>query len=194
MTNFSALYDSCVLYPAPLRDLLMYLALTDLFRAKWTDQIHEEWIRNVAINRPDLAREALERTRDKMNQHVRDCLVVGYDSLISGLTLPDPDDRHVLAAAIRSNSSVIVTYNLKDFPDNSIGQYGIEAQHPDEFILHLIDLSPETVCAAVSAHRTGLKNPPKTVEEYLKTMKKQNLHKTVSKLSDFSELMLSDED
>jgi hypothetical protein len=93
------LYDACVLYPAPLRDLLMWLALRDLFRAKWTDRIHDEWIRAVIRDRPELKRN-LERTRSMMNAHVRDCLVTGYEPLIETLDLPDPDDRHVLAAAV----------------------------------------------------------------------------------------------
>ena len=99
----------------------MHLALTDLFRAKWTDDIHEEWMRSVLKNRPDLRREQLERTRDLMNAHVRDCLVTGYEDLIDSLALPDPDDRHVLAAAIRAGAEVIVTFNLKDFPPNALG-------------------------------------------------------------------------
>jgi len=75
MANFTAIYDSCVLYPAPLRDLLMWLALSDLFRARWSNDIHEEWIRNLLEDRPDLTRERLERTRGKMNSHIRGCLV-----------------------------------------------------------------------------------------------------------------------
>ena len=125
---FTALYDACVLYPAPLRDLLMHLALTDLFRAKWTDAIHEEWMRAVLETRPDLTREKLERTRNLMNAHVRDCLVTGYEGLIPGLPLPDPDDRHVLAAAIRGRADVIVTFNLKDFPATTLAPLGIETQ------------------------------------------------------------------
>src|SRR4051794_31839436 len=99
-TTFTAVYDACVFYPAPLRDLLMQLAMTDLVRARWSDQIHEEWIRNLQENRPDIRKGALERIRDLMNAHVRDCLVSGHEGLICGLSLPDPDDRHVLAAAI----------------------------------------------------------------------------------------------
>jgi len=95
VSQFTAILDACVLHPAPLRDLLMHLALTDLFRAKWTDAIHEEWIRSVLENRLDLTREQLERTRQLMNAHVRDCLVTNYEDLIPVLTLPDPDDRHV---------------------------------------------------------------------------------------------------
>lgn len=182
MANFTAVYDANVLYPAPLRDLLMRLALTDLFRAKWTDDIHDEWIRNVLEARPDLTREQLERTRELMNANVRDCVVEGYQSLIPGLELPDPDDRHVLAAAIRANASVIVTFNLRDFPGAQVEQYGIEAQHPDEFITHLIDLNQAKVCAAAEEQRRSLRRPPKTVEEYLETLLKQGLPQTATLL------------
>jgi predicted nucleic acid-binding protein len=187
MSNFSVLYDACVLYPAPLRDLLMHLALTDLYRAKWTNEIHDEWIRNVLANRGDLSRKLLERTRDLMNSHVRDCLIDGYQELIQTLSLPDKDDRHVLAAAIHAKCAVIVTYNLKDFPKKTLDKYGIEAQHPDEFITHLIDLSPEAVCVAIRKHRLSLKNPPKTADEYLETLAKQSLNKTIVQLSSLRE-------
>ena len=90
----------------------MYLALTDLFRARWTERIHEEWISGVLKDRPDLTRDKLTRVRDLMNFHVSDALVTGFDELIPSLTLPDPNDRHVLAAAIRGRADVIVTKNL----------------------------------------------------------------------------------
>ena len=189
MSTFTALYDACVLYPAPLRDLLMRLALTDLFRASWTDQIHDEWIRNVLADRPDLTQEQLDRTRTLMNSHVRNCLVSGYEDLIEGLELPDPDDRHVLAAAIRTRASVIVTYNLDDFPSDYLAKYGLEAQHPDEFITHLLDLNPAAVCLAAKSQRTALKNPPKTVDEFLEAFAKQRLPETVSRLQEFGELI-----
>lgn len=131
MPTFTALYDACVLYPAPLRDLLMQLAMTDLFRARWTDRIHDEWIRNVLKKRPDLRPEQLGRTRELMNAHVRDCLVTGYEGPIEGLQLPHADDRHVLAAAIRCGAAAIVTFNLEDFPSNHVEPFGIEAQHPE---------------------------------------------------------------
>lgn len=182
MANFTVVYDANVLYPAPLRDLLMRLALTDLFGARWTDDIHDEWIRNVLAARPDLTLKQLERTRELMNAHVRDCVVEGYRSLIPGLELPDPDDRHVLAAAIRANASVIVTFNLKDFPAAQVEQYGVEAQHPDEFITHLIDLNQAKVCAAAEEQRRSLRNPPKTVEEYLETLLTQGLPQTATLL------------
>lgn len=182
MANFIALYDSCVLYPAPLRDLLMHLALTDLYRAKWTNTIHEEWIRNVLEKRPDLTKKQLERTRNLMNSNIRDCLVEDYEKLIPVLILPDPDDRHVLAAAIRSSSSVIVTYNLKDFPAKNIKKYGIEAQHPDDFLIHLLDLSPSIVYSTIRRLRLSLKKPAIAAEKYLETLNKQKLPQTVNKL------------
>ena len=182
MANFTAIYDACVLYPAPLRDLLMHLALTDLFRAKWTDAIHDEWIKNVLENRPDLTREQLERTRALMNVHVRDCLVTGYEDLIPSITLPDPDDRHVLAAAIRGRADVIVTFNLADFPSDALARYGIETQHPDDFIVHLLDLTPGPVCAAVKWQRESLRNPPKSAEDLLATFESQRLPQTVGRL------------
>lgn len=102
---FTALYDACVLFPAPVRDLLLHLAVTDQFRARWTDAIHEEWIRAVLNSRPDLSRKRLERTRRSMDAHVRDALITDFEDLIPTLTLPDPDDRHVLAAAIRGRAA-----------------------------------------------------------------------------------------
>jgi predicted nucleic acid-binding protein len=179
---FTALYDACVLYPAPLRDLLMRLALTGLFRARWTDAIHEEWMRNVLKGRPDLTRPQLERTRDLMNAHVRDCLVTDYEDLIEAIALPDPDDRHVLAAAIRGRAEVIVTFNLDDFPAGILHRYGIEAQHPDPFVTSLLDLAPTAVYRAVKRQREALKNPPRTAEELLETLEKQQLVQTAGRL------------
>lgn len=113
MSSFVAVLDTCVLYPAPLRDLLLRLALTDLFRARWTDRIHDEWIRSLLSQRPDLSRERLQRTRGLMDRTVPDWLVTGFEELIEFLDLPDPGDRHILAAAIRSQAGVIVTYTSR---------------------------------------------------------------------------------
>lgn len=175
-----AIYDACVLYPAPLRDLLIRLARTGLFRARWTEVIHDEWIRNVLADRPDLSAAQLERTRQLMNAAVRDCLVVGYEGRIDNLTLPDLDDRHVLAAAIEAQAQVIVTYNLRDFPPDALQPHGLGTQHPDDFILRIIALNPLIVRATVETHQQALKNPPKTAAQYLETLAKQGLPKTVT--------------
>lgn len=189
MAAFTALYDACVLYPAPLRDLLMRLALTDLFRAKWTDAIHDEWIRAVLKTRPDLKPEQLERTRQLMNAHVRDCLVTGFEEIIPSLTLPDPGDRHVLAAAIVGRADVIVTFNRKHFPASALSPLGVEAQHPDEFVTHLLDLDPGAVCAAVKRQRESLKKPPKSVDDFLPTLEQCGLPLTVAAIRAFAELL-----
>jgi hypothetical protein len=101
MSGLTVVYDACVLYPAPLRSFLMYLGVTDLYRARWSNEIHEEWMRSVVKDHADITRQQVERIRDLINAHVRDCLISGYEALIPGLQLPDSDDRHVLAAAIR---------------------------------------------------------------------------------------------
>ena len=151
--------DACVLYPAPLRDFLMHLALLDLFRARWTEEIHTEWSRNVLRQRPDLKQEQLQRTRELMNLHVRDAIVKGYEHLIAELTLPDIDDRHVLAAAIHSQSDFVVTFNLRDFPAATLAAYGVKAIHPDNFVLTLFALDEERVHLAAERQRRSLKNP-----------------------------------
>lgn len=135
---FTAVYDACVLYPAPLRDFLMWLALSGRFRARWSAQIHDEWKRNLIKNRPDITAEQLDRTADLMDLAIPDGRVTGHEVLIEGLTLPDSGDRHVLAAAIRCHASVIVTFNERDFPADVLGAFGLEAQHPD--LLSLIHI------------------------------------------------------
>ena len=179
-SNFTVVYDACVLYPAPLRDLLMQLALSDLFRARWTKQIHDQWIRNVLKNRPDLTLEQLTRTKQLMDNNVRDCLVTNYEYLIPSLQLPDIDDRHILAAAITGGAEAIITFNLSDFPQSILNQYNIAAQHPDEFISNLLDLKLSKVIAAARTCQRRLKNPPKSFDEYLEILLKQGLSVSVS--------------
>lgn len=187
MASFTVVYDASVLYPAPLRDFLMWLALTDLFKARWTDEIHQEWMRNVLKNRPDLTLAQLNRTKNLMNTNVRDCLVTGYDLLIPTLELPDPGDRHVLAAAIHCGADFIVTFNLKDFPNLVLATYGVEAVHPDEFILDLINLDSTKVCQAAQKQRKTLKNPPLTLAQYLDNLSRQGLSQTATALRELLE-------
>lgn len=122
---FTALYDADVLHPPGLRDLLVRLGQTGLFRARWSEQILDEMVASILRRRPDLDPERLARTRQLMCEAVADCLVTGYEPLINGLSLPDPDDRHVLAAAIRCSAQVIVTANLDDFPAAALERFNI---------------------------------------------------------------------
>jgi predicted nucleic acid-binding protein len=183
MPPFIVFLDANVLYPVELRSFLMYLAVSGIYRVKWSAEVQEEWISNLLLNRSDLTREKLERTRKLMEKHVPDALVTGYQNLIAGLSLPDQNDRHVLAAAIRGKASVIITNNLKDFPASELQIYDIEAQTPDEFISHLIDLYPAEVLQAAEEHRGSLRNPQKTADEYLDSLKRQGLIETVTTLS-----------
>ena len=167
----------------------MYLTLQDLFRARWSYMVHEEWMRAILNKRDDITRSQLDRVCTLMDEHAEDCLVTGFENLIAGLDLPDPDDRHVLVAAVRTGAGAIVTYNLKDFPEEKLSPYGIEAQHPDEFITHLIDLDSGAVVAAAKAHRGSLKNPPFTVQEYLTILERQGLTQTVSMLRKYRQVL-----
>lgn len=186
--RFVVVYDACVLYPAPLRDFLMRLATTGLFAAKWTDQIHDEWIRSLLAKRPDLE-QAVMRTRALMDEAVPDCLVESYEPLVDGLELPDPDDRHVLAAAIRSGAQLIITYNLKDFPPIALDRYGIEAVHPDTFVEQQMDLHEGAVVSVAKSHRAALQHPQKSPDDYLETLSAQGLVVTADRLRSFRDLI-----
>lgn len=189
MAKFSVVYDACVLYPAPLRDLLMHLAVTDLFQARWTDQIHEEWINALLSKRKDLNRGKLEQVKELMDDNVRDAKVTDYEPLIKSLKLPDKNDRHVLAAAIRCHADAIVTFNLKDFPDNELKQFSIEAIHPDDFINYQLDLSPSKVCGAIKRQRELLRKPAKTAEELIGVLQRQQLPQTCLALKEYIEFL-----
>jgi predicted nucleic acid-binding protein len=189
MSRYSALLDANVLYPAPMRDVLLQLAVTDLFRAKWSADIHREWIEALLRNEPQRKRAALERTRDLMNSNVRDCLVTGYEPLIDTLHLPDDADRHVLAAAIRGRCDVIVTQNLRHFPEAALAAHEIIAQHPDEFLCDQLELAPGLFCGAIRKVRLRLQAPPYSVTEYLAVLTRQGLVATAAELQQFSELI-----
>ncbi len=182
MPILTALYDACVLYPAPLRDLLVSLGGTGLFRARWTDAIHDEWMESLLRERPDLKRDALERTRGLMNKAVPDCLVTGFEPLIRSVTLPHENDRHVVAAAIRCRADIIITRNLRHFPELELAKHGIEAKHPDEFVSSLLGESPAVICETLREMRSRLINPPRSVDEFLGSLERQGLVSTVALL------------
>ncbi len=183
------LFDACVLYPAPLRDFLMHVALTGIIRARWTNSIHDEWTRNVLKQRPDLQPAQLQRTRELMNAAVCDCLVEGFEFLIPKLSLPDADDRHVLAAAIHGGAQAIITFNLSDFPKSALESHGIVALHPDNFLVQLFDEDEKAIVTAVSRQRASLRNPPQTIEQLLETLDAQGLQKTVARLKRLSQAL-----
>lgn len=182
---YPVMLDACVLYPSLLRDLLIRLGLTGLYQPKWSNSIHDEWQRNLLANRPDITPEQVTRTRMLMEKALPDALVNGYAPLINDISLPDPDDRHVVAAAIRCHADVIVTFNVKDFPAEQVGFFNIEALHPDEFISDLFDLNHAVALSAVCTQRRSLKHPPISVEEYLESLLRQGLTMTVKALEKY---------
>lgn len=185
---FTTVLDACVLYPAPLKDLLVGLAAppASLYRAKWTHKIHDEWVGGVLRDRDDLTEDKLRRTCELMNKAVPGSLVSGYEHLIETLNLKDPDDRHVLAAAIRSDADNIVTFNLKDFDKEELQKYDVYTEHPDEFVCNMLSLYTPQVIDTVRRQRARLKNPHSTVDEFLATLRKQGLPQTVDALTPYS--------
>jgi predicted nucleic acid-binding protein len=173
--SFVVVYDANVLYPSTLRDLLIRIAQAGLVQAKWTDRILDEMFDNLMANRPDLRPAALARTRELRNEAVRDCLVTGYEPIIAGLDLPDPDDRHVLAAAVRAHAQVIVTKNLKDFRAGSLALWDVESKHPDDFVLEQIDLNPAAITAALHAVADSWRNQPRHADEVLEHLETAGL-------------------
>lgn len=168
---------------------MIRLAQSRRFRARWTDQIHQEWVRALLVKEPRLEAAKLERTIKLINAGVPDCLVTGYGHLIDDIALPDPDDRHVLAAAIRIGAGAIVTMNLKDFPDEILGEFDIFTRHPDDFILDLADLEPAVVVRAAKQQRASLKNPPYSPEEFIGIIRRQGLPGVAAFLEDDIDLI-----
>lgn len=173
--RFTAILDACVLYPAPIRDILLNLADLEIYTPKWSELIHDEWMRNLLENRPDLSKRRLMRTVKVMNTAFPDAEVHSFEELIDLIELPDLGDRHVLAAALSCKADAIITFNLKDFPKERLDQYHIEVYTPDEFILLLNTLNPHLVRQAFENQLASLKNPPISKETLIKTLEKCGL-------------------
>ena len=184
-TPYPVVLDACVLYPSFLRDLLIRLGLTGLYQPKWSATIEDEWQRNLLANRTDLTPEQIQHTAALMNKAVPDAMITGFEPLIDSVDLPDVDDRHVVAASVRSNSEIIVTFNLKDFPAPALNAFGIEALHPDDFVMDLFDLNRALVLSAVTTQRSNLRRPPMSVDEYLEALLRQGMAQTVKELSKY---------
>ena len=177
-----AFLDASVLYPAPLRDLLLELAVSDFYRAKRSDAVHEEWIRALRRRRPDIPATRLERTRRLMDAHVRDALVSGFEKLVPAIRLPDPDDRHVVAAAIRGEADIVLTANLKDFPASALSPHGLAAEHLDVFLARLCRESPSRFLEALDGVRARLRNPPVSPERHLDALRRAGLNETATEI------------
>jgi len=177
-----AVYDASVLYSATLRDLLVRLAQANLVQARWSERILDEMTHAVLSTRPDLSPDRVARTRARMIAAVSTGLVTDHENLIDGLELPDPDDRHVLAAAIRSRSEVIVTDNVRDFPDSALDGYGIKAQRPDAFVFGIIRDHAVAVRSVIREQAASLRRPPMTEDDLLDRLEAVGLHRSVEAL------------
>jgi predicted nucleic acid-binding protein len=164
------------LYPNTLRDLLIRIAqLPHIVQAKWTDEILDEMLEALRKKRPDISEEKSGRLRERMIAAVRDCLVLGYQPLIEVLDLPDPDDRHVLAAAIRVNAQLIVTWNRKDFPAEKLAPWGIRAKSPDDFVRDVMGIDSQAVWACVQQIVDSRTRRPVTIEDVLGELERDGL-------------------
>jgi predicted nucleic acid-binding protein len=172
------LYDANILYSAQLRDFLVRLALGEALRAHWTEQVHEEWMRNVEADYPDITREDLQRVRELMDEALPGAEVKGYEDRIEDLSLPDPSDRHVLAAAIHIEADHIVTFNTRDFPSSKLESWDIEAMGPDELVSGLFGQMPGRIIDVAHRHRQSLTRPSKSPEEYLQLLRGCRLEET----------------
>ena len=174
--------DACVLYPAAQRDLLMWLAASGVIRAHWTNEIHEEWMRNVARDF-GISRRVLTRVRELMDRAAGDALITRYRHHERGFPNTDPKDRHVAAAALaarkRSGMSnvTIITWNVRHFDQKELSAVGLRAENPDACLCRLLADSSEDVMAAFLRMRDNLRNPPKTSRECADTLAAQGLKK-----------------
>jgi len=185
MEPLVAVYDACVLYSGFLRDFLVRLAIhgrrREALRAKWTGRIHREWMRAVLRQRSSVSRKNLMRTRRLMDQHVTGCRVRGYQRWERRLTLPDPNDRHVLAAALACVADVIVTFNVSDFPAHILSPFGVAAVLPDAFVVPLMDSG--IVVSAAAEHRASMSRPAMSKAEYLEVLRRNRLPGTAAALA-----------
>jgi len=179
---FIVVYDACVLFPPSLRDLLVRIAQTNIVRARWSEDILDECFRSIRDKNPLVDATKLQRTRKLMVAAVRDCMVEGYRSLVNSIELPDRDDRHVLAAAIRAGPQAIVTFNTKHFPSDRLSKFDLEAKHPDEFLVDLLDLDEELVARLVLEQAAALKNPAHPVDAVLDRLEKLAITRAVARL------------
>jgi predicted nucleic acid-binding protein len=182
VASFTVVLDANVLYPNTVRDLLIRIGQARLVRIRWTDQILHEVFRNLAENRPDIDPAKSERLRVLMNDAIPDVLVTGYEPLIEVLDLPDPDDRHVLAAAIKVGAQMIVTDNLRDFPADRLAKWDIEARSADHFAHAMVDLNPKRVFGIVQQMADARTRPPMDVDDVLAALERGGLVETVAAL------------
>jgi len=170
-----AVFDACILYPFHLRNIVVQAAVDRLVEARWTDTIHDEWIRNLVIDAPAIPIQRLQVTRGLMNDALPTALVNGYEEHIRRVTLPDPNDRHVVAAGIATNASLILTWNLRHFPENELRKFSLRKMTPDAFLCGLFDEIPDLVIGSFSNARRNLSKTRASASDFIRILESQKL-------------------
>jgi predicted nucleic acid-binding protein len=159
VARYSAFLDACVLVPIALTDTLLRLAEAGLYRPLWSERVLDEVVDAIGLIHPELPDGRAQARADTMQTSFDDACVYGWEKLVEGISLPDPNDRHVVAAALQGRADMIVTANLRDFPDEMLEPLGLEAQHPDEFLLNQLDLDPDTTIAVLHRQAAATRRP-----------------------------------
>ncbi|TZF85615.1 PIN domain-containing protein (plasmid) [Pedobacter sp. BS3] len=178
--RFKAVLDTNVIYPVIIRDLLFWFAHYDLYTPKWSKQIFIEWER--VMEEKGVSKEEIQKRVQIANKAFPDALVNNYDGLLKNLELPDPDDCHILAAAIKINANVIVTNNLKDFPEEYLDSFGLKVKSADDFLTDIIDLNHEQAVTAFKEMVLHKKNPELDEYQVLDMLRKSGLNDTANYL------------
>lgn len=188
--RYTVVIDACVFYGMLKTDILMSLCERGLFAAKWSERIEDEWIRNLSADFPKESAKIHHR-RDEMRNSVPDWEISpeGIASIEHCIKIPDPKDRHVLAAAIVGHADCIVTDNVKDFGTNTVSKYGIEVIDTDSFIVSQIDLDEYQSLVALKDMRMRWRNPKATTEEFCAIFEKRQLLSTAQRLRERIELL-----
>jgi len=188
--RYTALLDANVLYSVAISDAMMEVAATGIYAAKWSKAIDDEWVRTLAKNR-NRPESDFHPRRDLMHDACPDWEVPeeGWKLIEPCLSLPDLNDRHVLAAAVAGHADSIVTINIKHFPSSILDPLGITALHPDEFLLQQLQLEPLVVLPAFKAMRARLKKPAFTPEKFVDAMERNGLVQTAAFLGQALQLI-----
>jgi predicted nucleic acid-binding protein len=168
VSSFGVVLDACVLIPASIRDTLLRAAQKGMYRLHWSDLILEEVGRNL-VNKRMTTEEGALYLFEKIQEAFPQARVRSFESLIPSMT-NDEKDRHVLAVAVVSNSQVIVTSNIRDFPEASLSPFGVRTQTPDQFLTHLLHLNPQAMVELLTQQARDLVNPPMSLQELLEEL------------------------
>jgi hypothetical protein len=177
-----AVFDACILYPFHLRNILIQAAVDRLVEARWTDQIHNEWIRSLVARRPAIPLARLKDVHHLLDDLVPAARVTGYEQHVTAVNLPDPNDRHVVAAGIAAGATIILTWNLRDFPAKELRKFGLHRESPDHFLSGLYDDAPELMIASLANARSNLTKTQLSAPDFVNMLTRQRLFQLAKRM------------